>query len=182
MKNILLLGVIIMTLFVCCGKNQGNKYGRGGTNACQFAIEKAGIQSEIIKSVDITYVDSLLTDDVLDEKKLKEKSYACYEKKISEKEFDKIKQEEETKMRDLFLSWKFKEKNDSLKKLAKYQGALKLVYTVTITTKSTAQQNYRVLMNEDGITPLMTEKEFKEKMNKTPFLVKAFIPFLNWDW
>lgn len=182
MKRFIYFGVVTITLLVCCSKKPGSSYGQGGTNACQYVIEKAGIQSDIIESVEITRVDSLLTDKILDEKNLKEKSYACFEKKISEDEFHAVIQEEGTKMRDLFLSWKFQDKNDSIKKLSKYQGALSLVYTVTITTKSTAQQNIRVLMKEDGITPLMTENEFKEKMNKEPFLIKALETLPSWDW
>ncbi|MBR6179590.1 MAG: hypothetical protein IKR05_10910 [Prevotella sp.] len=186
MKHVLLFSSMIVAsmLLACCGNSSttSNKYGESGANAIQYVTESTDIQSENIESIDITSVDSLLTDDILDEKAFKEKCDAFYEQKISKDEFGKIVDEAAITMRDLYSSWRYGERNDSLRKLSQYNGAWRLVYTITVTTKSTAQHNVRVLMKEDGITPLMTEKDFKEKMNKRSGLIEAMTTKLNWDW
>jgi len=56
--------------------------------------------------------------------------------------------------------------NDSLKKLVKYEGMWRKVYTVRITNKSKTYKFVRVIMDRDGVTPFMTEAEFGSELQK----------------
>lgn len=56
--------------------------------------------------------------------------------------------------------------NDSLKKLVKYEGMWRKVYTVRITNKSKTYKHVRVIMDRDGVTPFMTEAEFGNQLQK----------------
>lgn len=183
MKRVSYFGMVItiLSLIICCDKNVNNQYGQSGNNAIQYVKENSEVKSDVIESIEITQVDSLLSDDILDERAFKEKADIFY-KTDNKEEFGKTVDEVATQVRDLYSSWRYGERNDSLRKLSKYQDAWRLVYTVTITTKSTAQHNIRVLMDKDGITPQMTEKEFKERMNKRSGLIEAMTTKLNWDW
>lgn len=134
MKQVFVLLSLLILLSGCVGK-----FGVGGDNAAQYIKEKLVLQSDNIKSIETIEEDSLMTDLGLyfrDDNKPLLKS-------------------------DIIHSWIYGiVVNDSLRKLEKYDGMWRKVFTVCVTMKSGKTHRVRVLMDEDGTTPRETEDEF----------------------
>ena len=69
---------------------------------------------------------------------------------------------------DVDMSWNYGiSVNDSLKKLEKYEYGWYVVYTVEAEMKSGVKQQYRVLMQRDGIKPSMTDDQVKSQISES---------------
>ena len=180
-KYIYLSGVLFLSLLLMSCSKGNNKYGQGGKNAIKYAIEQSNIEPDNLENIEVTDADSMLTGLLYNEQEFKEKSDAFVENRNSKEEFEVIVQEESNVMRDIYHLWRYGDNKDSLKSIGKYKDAWSLVYTITITEKSTAHKNIRVIMEEDGITPKMTEDEFKVMMGKES-IITALVGKLNWNW
>lgn len=118
------------------------KYGKGGDNAAQFVREQVVGNPDNIASIETILEDSLLGDAFL----------SFYQTPADERL--KI-------LQDVLDSWLFGiVVNDSLKTLKKYDGVWRKVYTVRVTMKSGVKNDVRVLMDGDGATPRMLERDF----------------------
>lgn len=180
MKKYIYLSGVLFLLLMSCSKGN-NEYGQGGENAIKYAIEQSDIELDNLENIEVTDADSMLTGLLYNEQEFKEKSDAFIENRISKEEFEVIVQEESNAMRDIYKLWRYGDNKDSLKSIGKYKDAWSLVYTITIIQKSMAHKNIRVIMEEDGITPKMTEDEFKAMMDKES-VIAALVGKLNWNW
>ncbi|MBO7139724.1 MAG: hypothetical protein J6W19_03975 [Prevotella sp.] len=164
MKKVLYL-FLTVTLMAC--NNTPLKYGQGGQNAVQFVKEQAPEIAQSAESIDVTSEDSLLCEigltfglnDV----------YKALEKynngEISLKEARSVRDSVMHDGADIENTWNYGiTVTDSLKRLTKYEGQWRKVYTVTIKMKSQTTDDVRVLMDEDGITPRCTEKQFSKEL------------------
>ena len=163
--------------FASCKQVQSPFVDQGGENAMQYLREKSiAIASEIDK-MEVIGVDSLLCDRalVLNSVAFAKAGADFWEGKISRDEYQKIIDKFSQTATDIAYSWQFSTvTNDSLSKLEKYKYDWRKVYEVTTTMKSTVTTTTRVLMDQDGITPRMTEKEFTDDLNEwTDKIVEA---------
>lgn len=173
MKKVLFLLFIVVS---SCS-NDGMKYGKGGENAVQYLKEKTISISSEIKKIEVTGVDSLLCDRalVLNSVAFAKAGADFAEKKISRDEYQNIIDKFSQTATDIVYSWEFSTViNDSLSKLDKYKYDWRKVYKITTTMKSTITKTTRVLMDQDGTTPRMTEKEFMDEISEwTDKIVEA---------
>ena len=132
------LSLFALLLVVSCS----GKYGKGGDNAAQFVREQVVGNPDNIASIETILEDSLLGD----------ASLSFYQTPVDERlEI----------LQDVLDSWRFGiVVNDSLKTLKKYDGVWRKVYTVRVTMKSGVKNDVRVLMDGDGVTPRMLERDF----------------------
>ena len=157
----------LLTLALVACNNTSSKYGLGGRNAVQFLKEQAAEVAQNAESIEVTDEDSLLCDiglmfGVNDVYKALEK-YNNGE--ISLKEARAVRDSVMHDGADVENTWNYGiTVTDSLKRLTKYEGQWRKVYTVTIKMKSQTTDDVRVLMDEDGITPRCTEKQFSKRL------------------
>ena len=146
---------------------ENKKYGLGGRNAVQFVKEQASVAAQNAESIEVTGEDSLLCDiglmfgvnDVY--KALKKYNNG----EISLKEARAVRDSVMHDGADVEDTWKFGSiVTDSLRHLSRYEGQWRKVYTVTIKMKSQTTDEVRVLMEEDGITPRYTDKQFSARL------------------
>ena len=146
-----------------------NKYGQGGRNAAQYVKEQVPGLREDIASVEIVEVDTLLSDIALS---FSRGSFAkagadFWEGNISRDEYQKMIEDRAQVLQDIQYSWQFSlVVNDSLKKLSKYDSMWRRVYKVLVTMKSGDTREPRVLMEQDGITPRMLERDFGKQLEE----------------
>lgn len=159
---------VVMTL-MSCNDSVVSKYGEGGQHALQYLRERTfNVDSEIEK-MEVTGVDTLLSDVLLTfgSTDFAHTGADFWEDKISKEEYQKSIDKFSQIATDINNSWMYPVVvNDSLRKLNKYDGAWRVVFEITTTMKSTITKTTRVLMDNDGITPRMTEKEFTSDMNE----------------
>ena len=68
---------------------------------------------------------------------------------------------------DVEYSWRFSNVvNDSLRQLSKYDDMWRKVYTVKVTMKSGTIKEPRVLMDTDGKTPRMMERDMEKAIEE----------------
>lgn len=160
MKKGLLL--LMATVIVACSDN---RYGTGGRNACQFVKEHVPGLRDDIASVEVIEEDSLLSDfGMIFGSTLLAKSCAEFqERKLSKDEFRNIIDSLAHDATDVTYSWQFSNViNDSLKTLKRYDGQWRKVYKVRVTMKSGDMKEPRVMMDNDGITPRMMERDIEK--------------------
>ena len=157
----------LLTLALVACNSTSSKYGLGGKNAVQFIKEQASGAAQNAESIEVTGEDSLLCDigltfGVKDVYKALEK-YNNGE--ISLKEARAVRDSVMHDGADVEDTWKFGSVvTDSLRHLSRYEGQWRKVYTVTIKMKSQTTDEVRVLMEEDGITPRYTDKQFSARL------------------
>ena len=157
----------LLTLALVACNSTSSKYGLGGKNAVQFIKEQASGAAQNAESIEVTGEDSLLCDigltfGVKDVYKALEK-YNNGE--ISLKKARAVKDSVMHDGADVEDTWKFGSiVTDSLRHLSRYEGQWRKVYTVTIKMKSQTTDEVRVLMEEDGITPRYTDKQFSARL------------------
>ena len=164
MKKYVLLFAIILFVASCVGK-----YGRGGKNACQFVKERVPELRDDIKSIEVMEEDSLLSDlgIMFAERQLSEKGKEYLEGKISGKELDGFLDSVAHDASDVEFSWRFGNVvNDSLKQLKKYAGMWRKAYKVRVTMKSGTTREPHVLMDNDGVTPRMLDKDMERTIEE----------------
>lgn len=165
MKKVFL--VMMMAATVACSTQQ-KKNDPGKENVCQFVREQVPELREDIASVDVIAEDSLLSDVGLmfASSELLRMSSAYLKEEVSKQEFQALIDSIAHEVTEVGYSWQFgKVANDSLRKLEKYGGIWRKVYTVRVTMKSGTTKELRVMMDDDGITPRMMERDMKETLD-----------------
>lgn len=162
MKKVMLL--IMAVAIIACGEtDQGRK------NACQYVREQMPEQLVNIKSVEVVKVDSVISPFTisLGTSEIHSMRSDYYGGGIAIEEWRAYSDSMLSIGLDAERSWiMLKEWNDSLKMLSKYTELWRKAYLVEVTMKSGAIKQYRVCMNEDGITPFMTFEQFKPKLDE----------------
>ena len=173
MKQLFLFVTILFGIIAC----KQSPYGQGGKNAIQFLKEQATASAEDIESIEVTGEDSLLCDRALtlNEVALAKAGADYAAGNINKDNYQAIIDKFSQIATDISFSWQYSiAVNDSLRKLDKYDSDWRKVYEVTTTMKSGTTVTTRILMDSDGMTPRMTEKQFAEELNEwTDKLVKA---------
>lgn len=151
------------------------KYGQGGVNAVQYVKEQVPELRGDIDKVEVVGEDSVLSDYglIFGKTELARASAEYLEGGISKGEFEHLIDSLEHDASDVDDSWRWGENvNDSLKKIARYDGMWRKVYQVRVTFKSGDTREPRVLMDQDGVTPRMMERDMEEVIKD--FINKVF--------
>lgn len=166
MKNFFIIAI----LFVLTGCNQTQmKYGQGGKNACQFVKEQVPGLRDDIQDLEVIAEDSLLCDFgmTFGDLTLSKQGAAFLKGEISKDELSATIDSVAKAATDVEYSWRFSNVvNDSLKQLPKYDGLWRKVYTVKVTMKSGTTKEPRVLMDTDGKTPRMMERDMEKAIEE----------------
>ena len=166
MKNFFIIAI----LFVLTGCNQTQmKYGQGGKNACQFVKEQVPGLRDDIQVLEVIAEDSLLCDlgMTFGDLTLSKQGAAFLKGEISKDELSATIDSVAKAATDVEYSWRFSNVvNDSLKQLPKYDGLWRKVYTVKVTMKSGTTKEPRVLMDTDGKTPRMMERDMEKAIEE----------------
>lgn len=161
---------VIALLMVLTGCNQTKmRYGQGGENACQYVKEQVPDLREDIQSVEVIAEDSLLCDIGMSfgDITLSKQSEAFLNGEISKDELSATIDSISKAATDIEYSWRFSNVvNDSLRQLPKYDGLWRKVYTVKVTMKSGTIKEPRVLMDTDGKTPRMMERDMEKAIEE----------------
>lgn len=160
---------LIVLFLIGCGQVTISKYGQGGKNAAQYVREQVSENREDIESLEATAEDSLLTDRMLSfgQVQFAKAGADFWQDKISREQYQHIIDSTAQALQDVQNSWLYGiVVNDSLRKLKKYEYNWAKVYTVTIKMKSGVEMEVRILMDNDGITPRMTEKQFGQELQE----------------
>ena len=156
---------LALALVAC--KNTSLKYGQGGQNAIQFIKEQVPEIAQNAESIEVTSEDFLLSDIGL-QFGINEvhKAFERYNNgEISLKEARSVRDSVMNGGADIEDTWNYGSVvTDSLKQLPKYKGQWRKVYTITIKMKSQTTDVIRVLMDNDGITPRYTDKQFSRRL------------------
>lgn len=162
--------LVIAILLVLTGCNQTQiKFGQGGKNACQFVKEQVPGLRDDIQDVEVIAEDSLLCDlgMTFGDLTLSKQGAAFLKGEISKVELRATIDSVAKAATDVEYSWRFSNVvNDSLKQLSKYDGMWRKVYTIKVTMKSGTTKEPRVLMDTDGITPRMIERDMEKTIEK----------------
>lgn len=162
--------IIIAILLVLTGCNQTQmKYGQGGENACQFVKERISDLRDDIQNIEVIAEDSLLCDMgmIYGDITLSKQGAAFLNGEISKEELSTIIDSVAKAATDVEHSWRFSNVvNDSLNHLSKYDGLWRKVYTIKVTMKSGTTKEPRVLMDTDGKTPRMMERDMQKAIEE----------------
>ena len=160
--------VIFVALFTSCViPINASKYGKGGENASQYVCGQVPELRDDIKSAEATAEDSLLTDRMLafGQMQFAKAGANFWQEKITKEQYQYIIDSTANVLQDVQNSWIYGATvNDSLRKESKYKYNWAKVYTVTIKMNSGVIKSVRVLMDNDGETPRMTEKQFEREL------------------
>ncbi len=158
------LSILITTILIGC-QGGGNGFGQGGRNAAQYVKEQVPEQADNIASIETIAEDSLLSDMGFSfaEIRLSKKGLELMQGIIKADEYEAIIDSISHAATDITYSWQFSDVvNDSLMKLPQYEWLWRKVYTVRVTMKSGDTRKLRVLMERDGITPRMMERDMQQ--------------------
>ena len=173
-KEILMLFALLST---ACNQTSSNEFGQGGQNAAHFVREQISDIQNDVETIKTTKEDSLMTDRIVSfgQIQVAKAGSNYWEDKISREQYQSIIDSSANVLQDIQYSWQFSNViNDSLKQLSKYNNNWAKVYTVTVKMKSGIEKEVRILMDNDGITPRMTEKQFSEVLQEyTDKMVEA---------
>ena len=162
-----LLSISALLVIAGCGEGNSNKYGKGGENACQYIREQIPNQAENIASINVVGEDSVLTDITFNQVKFAKAGSEFWKGKLSTEGYQKIIDEEYQVLYDIKMSWIAPDVvGDSLRKLDKYNGYWRKAYVVKVTMKSGVTKEPRVLMDTDGLTPRLLEKDFVKSLDE----------------
>ena len=159
---------LLTTIMTGCSQTH-MKFGQGGENACQFVKEQVPGLSDDIQSVEVIAEDSLLCDIGMSfgDITLSKTGAAFLQGEVSKDELSATIDSVANAATDLEYSWRFSNVvNDSLRQLAKYDGMWRKVYTVRVTMKSGTTKEPRVLMDTDGKTPRMIERDMEKAIEE----------------
>lgn len=156
------LAIAILIVLTGCNQTQ-MKYGQGGKNACLFVKEQVPELREDISSVEVIGEDSMICDIGLmfGFNRVHEAEMMYYDSKITRSELDQVLDSMNLELTFVENSWKYGTPETYGNK---YDGQWRKVYTVRVTMKSGVTKEPRVLMEQDGITPRMIEREFEKKL------------------
>ena len=161
MKKVLLF-LLQLVVFTGCNTEQ-SKYGIGGQHACQFVKEQVPELREDISSVEVIGEDSMICDIGLmfGFNRVHEAETMYYDGKITRSELDQVLDSMNLELTFVENSWKYGTPETYGNK---FDGQWRKVYTVRVTMKSGVTKEPRVLMEQDGITPRMIERDFEKKL------------------
>lgn len=154
MKKVLLLFVMCIT-FGCNDKRP--TLSEGEQNAIRYAQEHANVSAVIDKTDTLLCADvEILSDSIYDV------MFDNFEKgRISTQQFRDYQEKAGRTLLDIYLSWGIREElKQDVRKNKDYDPYWRIVYTVDGT---------RIMMDVDGVTPVTTEREFRDKMNRLKF-------------
>ena len=160
--------IALFAILVGCSQSK-MKYGQGGENACQFVKEQIPELRDDIKSVEVIAEDSLLSDIgmLFGDRELTRQGTAFLKGEISKDELKATIDSISNAATDVEYSWRFSSViNDSLRQLGKYEGMWRKAYTVKVTMKSGVTKEPRVLMDNDGKTPRMLERDMERAVEE----------------
>lgn len=178
MKNCIL--IVILLVLTGCNQTQ-MKYGQGGKNACQYVKEQVPGLRDDIQDIEVIAEDSLLCDlgMTFGDLTLSKQGAAFLKGEISKEELRVTIDSVAKAATDVEYSWRFSNVvNDSLRQLSKYEGMWRKVYTIKVTMKSGMTKEPRVLMDTDGKTPRMMERDMEkviEEHNKHILEVQEYL-------
>lgn len=161
--------VMLPAVLWACNQGQSRDYGQGGNNACEYVREKSDLDREDIASVDVVGEDSLLGDSWLanDAYMFANATLKYLQGMMSVDDYASIVDERLTLLHDVAGSWDYgRLVNDSLRCLPKYDNVWRRVYVVRVTMKSQTSRDIRVLMENDGVRPRMTEEELIGELDR----------------
>ena len=160
------ISIIAAAMLMGC---QDGDFGQGGKNAAQYVREQVPEQADNIASIETIAEDSLLgfTSFGFAEMEMAKKGSEFLNGTISKDEYSAIIDSISNVAQDISDSWQFSAVvNDSLHKLEKYNGLWRKAYTVRVTLKNGDTKEPRVLMDEDGITPSIIEREMQRRIEE----------------
>lgn len=156
--------MMVALMIGSCGKRD-----IGAEHAIQYVKEQVPGLADDIESIEVTGVDTLLSDIwlVYEQVNFAKSGYDFLNDSLSLHKYSRMIDEWEQTIYDINTSWTYgMVVNDSLRKLEKYDGCWRRVYKILVTMKSGTTKIPRVLMDDDGITPRMIERDFENKMNE----------------
>lgn len=162
----IVVSLAFMLLLVACGHSG---FGKGGSNAEQFVREKTVLVRDDIASIETIREDSVLSDIGIgfQTMQLLEAGTNYLQGNITRDDYTQTINEATLLMKDIQDCWDSPTSvGDSLRRAGKYDGMWRKAYTVEVTMKSSVKQTHVVLMDTDGITPRMTEREFASCLDK----------------
>lgn len=160
-----LLTLFIVSLLIAC---QQQPFDQGKQNAIQYVNEQFPLYRDDIASVEVIKTDTLLSDIALifEMTKFAKAGTEFLQNNISRGEYQNIIDERESLINDINNSWSYKSVNDSLKRLTKFDGMWRRVYTIRITMKSSDVKEQRIMMENDGIKPYIIESKFIQQLEE----------------
>lgn len=161
MKKVLSITIMLLMLVSC---NQ-SKFGKGGENAEQFIREKAVLVREDIATIETIREDSVLSNIGIgfEVNRLLKAGTNYLQGNITRDDYTQTINEATLLMKDIQDCWENPEVvGDSLRRIGKYDGMWRKAYTVDITMKSSVTTTHIVIMDRDGITPSITDKDFSK--------------------
>lgn len=165
--------IIVMMIITSCKQvkesSHHDDFGKGGENAIQFVREQVPSQIENIAKMEVIEEDSLLSDIALvfERVRFAKAGADFWEGKISREDYRRIIDERAQLLQDIQYSWQFPTViNDSLKGMGKFNGMWRKVYKVRVTMKSGVTREPRVMMDEDGVTPRIIERDFEKELDE----------------
>ena len=162
----IVVSLAFLLLLVACGQSG---FGKGGENAEQFVREKAVLVRDDIASIETIREESVLSDIGIgfQTMQLLEAGTNYLQGNITRDDYTQTINEATLLMKDIQDCWDSPTSvGDSLRRSGKYDGMWRKAYTVEVTMKSSVKQTHIVLMDTDGITPRMTEREFASGLDK----------------
>ena len=155
MKRLLFLFWGMAFVYGC--NNSQPALSEGEQNAIKYAQEHANVQPIIdgidtLLCADMDVLSDSLYDIMIDD----------FEKgRISQQHFKDYQDEAGTALRDIYLLWTGNDyQKRDVRKNKDYDQYWRVVYSV---------DGIRILMDADGVTPVTTEKDFRDKMNRLKF-------------
>lgn len=159
-----MIHLLAITILAACSETD-----QGRQNACQYVREQMPEQMVNIKRVEVVKEDSVLSPFIisLGVSDIYSKRGDYYGGDITIEQWHAYTDSMLTLCFDFNNSWIMdKERTDSLKQLPKYRDSWRKAYLVEVIMKSGATKQYRVCMNEDGITPSMTSEEYIKRLDE----------------
>ena len=134
-------------------------------NACQFVKEQVPVLHEDISNIEVISEDSMICDIALSFglRRVYEAERMYYESKMSRDELEQVLDSMNNELTFVENSWKYGTPETSGDK---YKFEWRKVYTVRVTMKSGVTKEPRILMEQDGITPRMLEKDFGKELQR----------------
>lgn len=166
MKKILLL--VLLAILAGCSQTK-MKYGQGGVNACQFVKEQVPELRDNIESIEVIGEDTLLSEVSLSfaDGLLSQKCTAYIKNEISKEELENTIDSIKQVLDDIELSWVHSDfMNNSLKKKSEYASMWRKVFKVKVTMKDGVIKEPRVMMDKDGITPRIIERDVQREIER----------------
>lgn len=166
--------LVFATIVSCDNKDNG------ASNASKYAEESTFSKMEGVKSIEVTAIDSVLTDEMMDESSFIALADKVTAGTVPEERLRETADSLHEIGRDIYLTWNGGDRKDAVR--AKYPGRWRILYTITATLESGAKKSIRVMMKEDGVTPDMTEDEFKQQEQKKSGVIRIMTGDYNWNY